>query len=219
MTSIQITKINSSGKKTGQVIINTPYKNLNYNPDMLSQVVNSYLTNAKKITSHTKTRSEVSGTGKKPYKQKGTGYARFGSLRTPIHRGGGIAFGPRKIKNNFKKIPKKIKKKTLAILLDQKSKDKEIINIPEIKVKQPKTKEALKSIFKLPLKDGNIIILTQNNNKSLYLSLRNIPYMNVKCVESLSLLDLVLYNNIIFVGNSYKNIFQTKNIKKEKIKK
>lgn len=218
MKTIKLTKIDLSGKKSGQVSVNTPYKDLDFNQTMISQVLNAYLSNARTSNAHTKTRAMVSGTGKKPYKQKGTGHARFGSLRTPIHRGGGIAFGPTNNKNYSKKLDKKVRKKSLALLLNQKNIDKEVFVIPKIDIKTPKTKEVLAKITGYAFKDGNILILTEKHDKTLYLSLRNIPYIDIKNAKDVNTLDLATYDNIVFTGDSYKNIFNTEDNKNKTVK-
>lgn len=218
MKTIKLTKIDASGKKSGQVSVNAPYKDLDFNNEMISQVINAYLANARSSNSHTKTRAMVSGTGKKPYKQKGTGYARFGSLRTPIHRGGGVAFGPKNNKNYSQKITKKVKRKSLALMLNQKNNDKEVFIIPKIDIKKPKTKDILSQISKYSFKEGNILLLTEKNEKSLYLSLRNVPYIDIKNAKDVNTLDLAIFDNIVFTGDAYKNIFNTADNKSKTVK-
>jgi large subunit ribosomal protein L4 len=206
MTVIKI-KTTSSDTKSKSFDIKTPFRDLKYNPDFIFQVANGYLSNKRMVLASTKTRAQVSGTGKKPYKQKGTGHARFGSLRTPIHAGGGICFGPNKDKNFHKKLTKKMKKKSLAVVLDKKNQDKELFHISSIKLDKISTKQALSNIAKLPLKEGNILILTDHNDKKLYLSLRNVEFANVKNSADLNTLDALTHDNIVFVGNSNKNLF------------
>lgn len=215
MKNIKFTKIDITGKKNTQVSIESPYENLDFNDSLISQIVNAYLANLRSSNSHTKTRAIVAGTGKKPYKQKGTGYARFGSLRTPIHRGGGVAFGPKNEKNYKQKITKNAKRKSLAIMLNKKNEDKEVFVISEITLNSVKTKDLSAIIAKYPFKTGSILLLTEKNDKNLYLASRNIPYLNVKTVNDLNTLDLAIFDSIVFTGNSYKNVFSpTKNINK-----
>lgn len=213
MTSIKIKKIGTSSK--GQISLDLPYKDLKTNHVAIHQVITAYLANQRSSNSHTKTRAEVRATGKKPYKQKGTGYARFGSLVTPIHKGGGIAFGPRNNKNYTKKISKKLKDKVLALILKEKSANELIYQASDIKLSKPSTKEALKALSKLNIKNGDILIITESNNKNLYLSFRNIPSVDVKEINCLNSLDLLTHDNIIFLADAYKKIF-TKNIKSKK---
>ncbi len=216
MTTIEINKISADNKKPQKVSISVPYENIKLNNDLVTQILNSYLANKRVANSHTKTRSYVSGTGKKPYKQKGTGYARFGSLRTPIHRGGGVAFGPKNTKNYHQKISKKLKKKAIAIILNEKCNNDLVSCIPNIDIKKPNTKEVLKTIASYSLKDGDALILTETNQKNLHLSLRNVPYINVKTADNLNALDLLTHDNIIFTGESYKTLFDKKSVKLEK---
>lgn len=113
-----------------------------WNADLVHQVVQSTLSSRRNATAHTKTRGEVRGGGKKPWKQKGTGRARHGSTRSPIWVGGGVAHGPRSDKNFDRKINKKAKNKALLTVLSAKQRDNEIIFIDALSFPAPKTKEA-----------------------------------------------------------------------------
>lgn len=221
MNVIEIQKIGVNGKKIGSTSIDLGYKDIDKNSSFLNQVLNAYLSNNRRSHSNTKTRAEVSGTGKKPYRQKGTGHARFGSLRTPIHTGGGIAFGPKKNKNYTQKISKKLKKKSLAVILFKKNKDNELFHATKPELQKINTKNALFWISKMPLKEGNILILTEKIDELLYKSLRNVPYIKINNVQYVNSLDLILSDNVIFVGNAYKNLFLAKksNITEKKIVK
>ena len=200
--TIKIAKYNLLGEKASDIEIKTRFKSLAFNEDLVHQVVNGYLSNDRQVLSNTKSRAEVSGTGKKPYKQKGTGHARFGSLRTPIHIGGGIAFGPKKNRNFKKILTKNMRQKALAITLAAKNHDKELIAIEEIKLENIKTKDALKQIAKLPIKEGNALIVLAKYDKNKYLSFRNIPAINTKEAKDLNCLDLLKHTQIIIEDKS-----------------
>lgn len=215
MTSIKIKKIGSANKTTS-VSMSLPYDNLKTNHTLIAQVLNSYRARLRSSNSHTKTRAEVKATGKKPYRQKGTGYARFGSLVTPIHKGGGIAFGPRNSKNYSKKIPKKLKNKSLAIILKEKSEKSLIYQIEKIDIDKPSTKKVLEKVSKFDIKKGDILLVTPKNDKKLYLSTRNIPFIDIKEARLINLLDLLTHDNIVFINDAYKKIFDKNDIKKTK---
>ena len=200
--NIKIAKYNLDGEKAGHIEIKTRYENLKFNPDLVHQVTNSYMSNSRQVLSNTKSRAEVSGTGKKPYKQKGTGYARFGSLRTPIHVGGGIAFGPKKNRNFKKTLTKSMRQKALAVTLEAKNNDKEIFGIPDLKLDAIKTKNALASIAKLPIKDGNVLLVLASYDKNKYLSFRNIPYIATKEAKDLNSLDLLQHDTVLLEDKS-----------------
>lgn len=215
MTAIKIAKYNLLGEKTGTINIDTRFKNLDFNPDLVSQVITAIRANRRQVLSHTKTRAEVSGTGKKPYRQKGTGNARFGSLRTPIHIGGGIAFGPRKERNFKKIIPKNMRQKALAIGLYKKTKLNELFAITEIKFDHIKTKDALIKIAKLPIKEGNILLLLAKYNKNIYLSFRNIPFINIKVAKDTNCYDLFAHNTVLLEDTGAKELSKILNNKNE----
>src|SRR3989338_4393818 len=115
------------GKESGKVKLPEDVFNLPWNSDLVHQVVVSMESNARVTVAHTKDRSEVSGGGKKPWKQKGTGRARHGSIRSPLWIGGGVTHGPRNEKNFKKKINKKMKIKALYVVLSEKLRNNEIL--------------------------------------------------------------------------------------------
>ncbi len=134
---------NQSGKEVGEVKLPASVFGLSWNADLVHQVVYSMLADRRVIYAHTKGRGQVSGGGRKPWKQKGTGRARHGSTRSPIWVGGGVAHGPNILKNYSKKINKKMKIKALYTLLSRKMKDGEVIFVDSFEIAKPKTVEAL----------------------------------------------------------------------------
>ena len=167
---------------------------------IVHRVVKNQLISLRQGNSHSKTRGEVRGGGKKPWKQKGTGKARAGSNRSPLWRGGGVVFGPRKkIYNN--KVNKK--EKLLAIRTIIHNKQEKTIIIPETweNLEKPSTKFILNKIKDVTKnsskKHKNILIITEKNNYKLYLSTRNLSYVNVTNANNINLLLLIRADNIL----------------------
>lgn len=143
---------NQKAEEVGKIKLSEAVFGLSWNPDLVHQVMTAMRANQRKGTAHAKTRAEVRGGGRKPWRQKGTGRARHGSIRSPLWRGGGVTFGPTKEKVYSQKINKKMKRKALFVALSQKARDNEILILDDWKLKTPKTKEAsaiMKSLSKI----------------------------------------------------------------------
>lgn len=158
---------NQKGEKSGTVQLPEAVFNVSWNGDLVHQVVVAMQANARTPVAHTKDRSEVSGGGKKPWRQKGTGRARHGSIRSPIWVGGGVTHGPRNDKNYSQKINKKMRAKALYTALSQKLRDNEIIFIDDLVLKTAKTKEAKQILFDLAKVKGFEMLATKRNNTAL----------------------------------------------------
>lgn len=190
---MKIAVYDKSGKKSKE--INFAESKEKISSVLISEVIR--IGNLKKIAPrHAKTRSERRGSGRKPWRQKGTGRARVGTAQSPIWRKGGVVFGPTKVRNYLKKVNKKNKTKVKVELLGLKAKEKEMI-IWDIKSKDipKKTKEAEKALFGLPLKEGQSLILYKK--EQILKPFANIPYLDLKKARSLSAADIIKYKNII----------------------
>jgi len=141
-TKMEAPLYNIKGEETGKVSVPEALFGLQWNADLLHQVVTSMQANARTPIAHTKDRGEVRGGGRKPWAQKGTGRARHGSSRSPIWTGGGVTHGPRKEKIYEKKINRQMRQKALLVALSRKMKDGEIIFIDALQMAAPKTSEA-----------------------------------------------------------------------------
>src|SRR3989338_9149521 len=137
------------GKKSGMVSLPEHIFGVRWNADLVKQVADSLLSSRRKNVAHTKDRSEVSGGGKKPWKQKGTGRARHGSTRSHIWVGGGVTGGPRNEKNFERKVSQKMRTKALYTILSRKMRDGEVLFVKSIALTDPKTKEAVKTLQSL----------------------------------------------------------------------
>ena len=140
---------NLEGKKAGAVTLPEDIFGVSWNADLVKQVADSLASAKRKNVAHTKDRSEVRGGGKKPWRQKGTGRARHGSIRSPIWVGGGITGGPRKEKNFDRKVSKKMRTKAFYSILSRKLRDGEVLFVGPVALAEPKTKEAVKALKSL----------------------------------------------------------------------
>lgn len=201
---------NQSGKETGKFTLPESVFGLPWNADLVHEVVRLMNSNSRSNIAHTKTRGEVRGGGKKPWKQKGTGRARHGSTRSPIWVGGGIAHGPRNDKNFSRKINKKVRVKALCTILSKKFKEGEILFLDQVSMSAPKAKDAkvflasvskVKGFEKLATKKSNAaIIATESKDVSVEKSFRNFgnvaveEFRNINPVSVLNHTYLILAN-------------------------
>ncbi|MBI3261356.1 50S ribosomal protein L4, partial [Candidatus Berkelbacteria bacterium] len=140
------------------------------NAQLIAQVIRVLELRQRKATSATKTRGDVSGGGRKPWKQKGTGRARAGSSRSPIWRGGGIVFGPHRERHYKFNIPTQMKRNALKELLDNKGQDGSLITVPSFEFKTGKTKEAIALLAKLG-KEGTFLLISEKPSEEMKISL------------------------------------------------
>jgi len=145
---------NVQGKKSGTLELPEHVFGVAWNNALMHQVVTAMQANARTPVAHTKDRGDVSGGGKKPWRQKGTGRARHGSTRSPIWKGGGVTHGPRNEKDYSQKIPKKMRAKALFMALSRKFKDGEVIFVDHFGFDEPKTAAAVKALAALSKVDG-----------------------------------------------------------------
>ena len=160
------------------------------NITLIKQVITARLANKRQGTSHVKTRSEVRGGGRKPWKQKGTGRARAGSIRSPIWAGGGITFGPDKNKNYKQHLPKKMSKKAIVDLLNYLKTKKRLIVVKSLSLKEAKTKAALKLLGEYNILGKRTTLVTENVEPELVFATRNLTGVNTITAVDLSILDI-----------------------------
>ncbi len=164
---MEATIYSQEGKPTGKISLPKSVFAAGWNADLVHEVVRLMNSNSRTNVAHTKTRGEVRGGGKKPWKQKGTGRARHGSTRSPIWVGGGVAHGPRNDKNFSRKINKKVKTKALYSILSKKFKDGEILFVDSLKFEKPKTKEAKSILSNLSKVKGYETLSTKKFNTAI----------------------------------------------------
>ncbi len=204
MENIQAKIYTQNGKDAGTIDLPANVFAVKWNGDLVHQVVTSMESSARTPVAHTKNRGEVSGGGKKPWQQKGTGRARHGSIRSPIWVGGGVTHGPRSDKNFDRKVNKKMKAKALYTILSRKFKENQVIFVDELSLSSIKTKSAkeiMDTLFdKASKKKTNAILLSiPAKNKNVEKSFQNFGNMKVDEIRNMSPLDLMKYRYVAIV--------------------
>ena len=199
---------NQKGEKKGEVTLNKDLFGIEVNEGLIHQALVMQQANARQPIAHTKTRGEIRGGGRKPHRQKGTGRARFGSIRTPIHRGGGIVFGPRNTRNFTKAMPKKQRRKALFCALSSKANDNQIIILEKYDAKEPKSKAFAEMLSKLPV-DRNALIVIPGKNEIIQKSSRNLENARTILASYINIKDLLKYRTIIFLKDSLPKLEET----------
>lgn len=156
-----------TGKPVGKINLPEKIFGVRWNADLVKQVADSMLSTKRKPVAHTKDRSEVRGGGRKPWRQKGTGRARHGSIRSPLWVGGGVTGGPRNEKNFERKVSKKMKAKALYTILSRKLRDEEVLFVDSIVLPEPKTKQAIRALHCLSTIKGFATIFSKRNNATV----------------------------------------------------
>src|SRR2546421_2632797 len=166
------------------------------NMAVLHQVVTAQLVNRRQGNASTKTRAEVSGGGKKPYRQKGTGRARQGSTRAPQFRHGGTVFGPRPHPYHHD-VPRKMRRLAILSALSDKVANEKLIVLNELTLEGPRTKDMVTFLDKMPLDGKRVLMMLPQRNENVVLSLRNIPFAKVQHVSSINVVELLKHDCLI----------------------
>jgi large subunit ribosomal protein L4 len=164
-------------------------------PHLFYQVIRMQLANRRRGTASTKTRGEVSGGGRKPWRQKGTGRARQGSTRSPLWRGGGVAFGPR-LRDYTYKLPKKVRRAALCSALSMKTQEGLLKVIDRLDIPAPKTRQMVSFLKNLGVTRA-VVILLADDNPNVQLAARNLPAVKVLRIEGVNIYDLLAYDYLI----------------------
>lgn len=200
---------NQEGKRVGETLLPKEIFGIKSNFDLVHQVVVSQRANKRSIIAHTKHRGEVRGGGRKPWRQKGLGRARHGSIRSPIWIGGGVTFGPRK-KVIFKKvIPKKMKKRALFVVLSDKAKNNLLVLLDKLEIEKTKTKLIINILEKLPSKKSSSLVALPKIDRKIITAVRNIPKVETIQAKDLNCLSLVTFKYLIMPKESIKTITET----------
>jgi len=205
----KVTVYNQKGEKVGTISLNPNLFAVPEKPDLIHQAVVYQQTAGRKSIASTKTRAEVRGGGRKPWRQKGTGRARAGSIRSPIWRGGGVVFGPTKERNFKKEMPKKMRRLALFSALSNKLKTNKMILLDKLEFKDIKTKQVEKMLNKLPIKEGTILTVTSKLDPKVELSCHNLPYLKTLQANALNIVDILKYDWLLLTEETVKKIEET----------
>lgn len=210
---MKTTIYNQKGETIGEVELNPKIFEVKPNEHLLAEAVRISQSNSRQGTSNTKTRGEVRGGGKKPWKQKGTGRARVGSTRSPIWRHGGITFGPRANQNWELKINKKAKTKALFMSLSDKAKENQFIVIDQIALDQPKTKELVKILAGLSSAVKTFgrkqMLVLPRKDDNLVRSSKNLKSINTVMANSLNIVDVMKADSLVVLKDALAVIEKT----------
>lgn len=206
---MKIELINKKGDKLKNFDLPEELFAVEWNPQLVHDAVFIYRSNLREGNAHAKERGDVSGGGKKPWRQKGTGRARHGSIRSPLWRGGGVTFGPNNERNYKKKINKKAKRKALFSVLSKKYSDGEIMLVDTLALEENKTKEVkslINSLFGEKKTRGSILFVPTSGNKDFYKAAKNIDKVSALSPLSLNIYDVLKFKFVIIDKDSLPEI-------------
>lgn len=213
---MQISLYDVKGKITDQKVkLDDSIFAAKVNEQLMAQAVYVYLSNQRQSNAHTKTRADVRGGGKKPWKQKGTGRARHGSIRSPLWRGGGITFGPSNLKNYKKSLTKKMIKAAIRSALTQKVQDKAVYVFADLVASEKKATQSVIKVLETAKIAGKTLIIQAINNTALVKSVRNLETVKVSMVGELNTYKLLNYQNIVILQEAIPLFESNWSVKKQ----
>lgn len=199
----KIKVVDMSGKELREIEISEVLFASDINETAVHQAVVNHLANRRQGTQSTKTRSEVRGGGRKPWRQKGTGSARQGSIRSPQWRGGGVVFAPKPRDYSYK-LPKSLKKVALYSALTSKFNDGKMIVVDDISFDAPKTSKMIEFFDKLGARKP--LVVTETVDKNVYLSARNIEKAAVTYADLINVYELLKHDNLVISESALKRV-------------
>ena len=200
---LKVDVLNMKGKKVEDLELNENVFGVEVNEVAVHAALVNFQANQRQGTQSTKTRSEVSGGGRKPWKQKGTGRARQGSIRAPQWIKGGIALGPKPRSYSYS-IPKKVKQLAFRSVLTSKVQDGKLVVVDKLELKEIKTKEMVNVLGNL--KVNNALVMLDEKNLNVQASARNIEGVKALTVDTLNVYDLVKYTNLLITEDAVKKL-------------
>jgi len=195
---------NTSGAQVGEIELSDAVFGIEPHKHVLHQAVLMQQAGMRLGTHKVKNRSEVSGGGRKPWRQKGTGRARQGSIRAPQWKGGGVVFGPTPRKYGFK-LPKKVRRLAIKSALSSKVLDNNIIVLDELKLAQPKTKDFVAILNNLKV-DTKTLVVTADYDDNVALSARNIPSVKFITANGINVLDVLVYDKLLITKDAVSKV-------------
>jgi len=197
-----------SGKRLGERTLSDTIFSVEASDGLVHRYLVYQQANARMPIAHTKTRADVSGGGRKPYKQKGTGNARQGSTRNVHMRGGGVAFGPKSWQNFSLAMPKRMRQRALFAILSSKAKNEKILAVDQFELDAPKSKVFADLIAKLPV-ERNVLVVANRGEETLRKSARNLAKAKVITSGYLNPEDLLKYDHVLFTESALKDLETT----------
>ncbi|MCJ7665436.1 MAG: 50S ribosomal protein L4 [Actinobacteria bacterium] len=213
MASLSV--IDTQGKEKEKIKISDDLVKQDAVSEVIYQDIRRYLAQRRSGTHSTKGRSEVRGGGRKPWRQKGTGNARAGTIRSPLWKGGGVVFGPKPRDYSFK-LNKKVIRKSKAIALSEKFKNKKLLVVDDFGFKKPSTNDAAKILENLKITGGKVLIVTESLNDNNSKSFRNILNVVVESAKGLNAYYLMLADYVVFTKNSLNELMERMTYDKSK---
>ena len=198
MASVKLTKV--TGKSSGKVDLDDAFFGVQPNIPVMHQVVTAQLAARRSGTQSTKTRAEVRGGGAKPWRQKGTGRSRQGSIRSPQWRGGGVALGP-KPRSYAQRTPKKMIRLALASALSDRLADGKVVVLDDWGIESPSTKQAVEVLSALGV-EGRLLVVLTRDDEATWKSLRNLPEVHVLSAGELNAYDVLVSDWVVFTNAS-----------------
>ncbi|SFA46311.1 MULTISPECIES: 50S ribosomal protein L4 [Anoxybacillus] len=195
---------NQNGENIGEIELNDAVFGIEPNKHVLFEAVIMQRASLRQGTHKTKNRAEVSGGGRKPWRQKGTGRARQGSIRSPQWRGGGIVFGPVPRSYSYK-LPKKVRRLAIKSALSSKVLENNIVVLDNLALEAPKTKEMVKILNNLSV-DRKALIVTADANENVILSARNIPGVTVVTASGINVLDVLNHDKLVITKAAVEKV-------------
>ncbi len=195
---------NNMGEIIGDLEVDDAVFGAEINIPLMHQAVVTYLANQRRGTASTKTRSEVEGSTRKVWRQKGTGRARHGSIRANIFVGGGVVFGP-KPRSYRKRLPVKMKRGALRSCLSAKVRDDEIVVIDDITLDAPKTKEMTQWLQRQKL-EGKVLLILNSGKTNVFKASNNIPNLKLIRVDNINIYDLLNADKVVFEKDALKRV-------------
>ena len=195
--------VNLNREKVSEVELSDAVWGVPVRVSVLHQVVCAQLASRRQGTASTKGRSEIRGSGRKPYRQKGTGRARAGTKKSPIWRGGGITFGP-KPRSYEQKVPKKVRRLALCMALTDKYNSNKVVVLDEFLMQEIKTKRFVEAMQGLQIE--NALILVHQDDVNMRKSSRNVPHIKVLRTDGLNVYDILKYENLVVLSSALEKI-------------
>lgn len=201
--------LNTKGEKTGELDLSKKFFDVTWNPDLVHQVVMIQQGNQRQVSANVKDRGEVRGGGRKPWRQKGTGRARHGSIRSPIWKGGGVTHGPTAERNYKRKINVKMRRSALFTALSEKFRQKQVIILDSLSMENAKTKELAVLLGNLPLDKKSTLLVLPAMESKIIRAAQNIPHVKTVQARELSVLHLTQVAFVVLPKESLKILEKT----------